>query len=124
MSLLPQIFNSKLGKLLSSPGDKFSAEITKTGRQVVKITTDEIRRSAVRYPNTGTVVETIVHKIKCDNMNRSNPRFSGDIFGDRGLFFSGLFLRVNVFLFFLRVMPKVLLYISHFLLESFCVVFC
>jgi hypothetical protein len=58
------IFNSKLGKLLSSPGDKFSAEITKTGRQVVKITTDEIRRSAVRYPNTGTVVETIVHKIK------------------------------------------------------------
>ena len=64
MSLLPQIFNSKLGKLLSSPGDKFSAEITKTGRQVVKITTDEIRRSAVRYPNTGTVVETIVHKIK------------------------------------------------------------
>ena len=42
MSLLPQIFNSKLGKLLSSPGDKFSAEITKTGRQVVKITTDEI----------------------------------------------------------------------------------
>ena len=64
MSLLPQIFNSKLGKLLSSPGDKFSAEITKTGRQVLKITTDEIRRSAVRYPNTGTVVETIVHKIK------------------------------------------------------------
>ena len=64
MSLLPQIFNSKLGKLLSSPGDKFSAEITKSGRQVVKLTTDEIRRSAVRYPNTGTVVETIVHKIK------------------------------------------------------------
>ena len=64
MSLLPQIFNSKLGKLLSSPGDKFSAEITKSGRQVVKLTTDEIRRSAVRYPNTGTVVEPIVHKMK------------------------------------------------------------
>ena len=68
MSLLPQIFNSKLGKLLSSPGDKFSAEITKTGRQVVKITTDEIRRSAVRYPNTGTVVETIVHKIRLSHI--------------------------------------------------------
>ena len=64
MSLLPQIFNSKLGKLLSSPGDKFSAELTKTGRQVVKLTTDEIRRSAARYPNTGTVVETIVDKMK------------------------------------------------------------
>lgn len=60
---LPDIFRAVSG-ILIRPGDKFSAEITKTGKQVVKIATSEIRYSAVRYPETGTVVETIVHKIK------------------------------------------------------------
>ena len=60
---LPAILHS-LGGLLSKPGDKFSAEITPTGKQVVKIATDEIKRSAVRYPETGTVVETRVYKEK------------------------------------------------------------
>lgn len=63
MKFLPELFQS-LGGLLSKPGDKFSAEVTPTGKQVVKIATEEIKRSAVRYPETGTVVETIVHKGK------------------------------------------------------------
>lgn len=63
MSLLPDLIRS-FGGLLSKPGDKFSAEITPTGKQVVKIDTEETKRSAVRYPSTGTVVETIVHKKK------------------------------------------------------------
>lgn len=49
---------------LSKPGDKFSAEITKTGNRMVKIDTEVTKRSAVKYPYTGTVVETIVHKKK------------------------------------------------------------
>lgn len=63
MSLLPALQEFFSG-LLSKPGDKFSAEITPTGKQVVKIDTEDIKRSAVRYPSTGTVVETIVHKPK------------------------------------------------------------
>lgn len=61
MKFLPELFQN-LGGLLSSPGDKFSAEVTKSGRQVVKIATKTIRRSIVNYPSTGTTVETIVHK--------------------------------------------------------------
>ena len=60
---MPDLFRSLAG-LLSKPGDKFSAEITSSGRQVTKLNTEEIKRSAVRYPSTGTIVETIVHKKK------------------------------------------------------------
>ncbi len=47
---------------LTSPGDMFSAKVTKSGRQVVKLATKDIKRSAVRYPGTGKIVETIVYK--------------------------------------------------------------
>lgn len=60
---LPDIFRAA-GGFLTKPGDKFSAEVTKSGKQVVKLVTSEIKRSAVRYPETGTVVETIVRKGK------------------------------------------------------------
>lgn len=60
---LPDIFRTT-GRLLTKPGDKFSAEVTKTGKQVVKIATSEIKRSAVKYPETGIIVETIVRKTK------------------------------------------------------------
>jgi len=64
MSLLPDSLHSLFSGLLSKPGDKFSAEITPTGKQVVKINTEEIKHTAVKYPSTGTIVETIVHKEK------------------------------------------------------------
>ncbi len=48
--------------ILSKPGDKMTAEVTKSGRQVVKLETQEIKRSAVKYPETGTIVETRVYK--------------------------------------------------------------
>ncbi len=60
---LPDIFRAVDGPL-KKPGDKFSAEITKTEKQVVKIDTTETKWSVVKYPGTGTVVETIVHKTK------------------------------------------------------------
>lgn len=50
--------------MLKKPGDSLSAEITKSGRQVIKIDTDVIKHTATRYPSTGTVVETIVRKKK------------------------------------------------------------
>lgn len=60
MSFLPEILKG----LLRKPGDKVSAEITPSGLQVVKLITSEVKRSAVRYPGTGTVVETIVHRTR------------------------------------------------------------
>ena len=63
MSLLPSIYNSTKG-ILTKPGDKLFAEIKPSGRQVVKLLTSEVKRTAVRYPGTGTIVETIVHQVK------------------------------------------------------------
>lgn len=63
MISLPSIFKSIGNGILSKPGDKLTAEITSSGRQVVKIATSGIKRSVVRYPETGTTVETIVRKI-------------------------------------------------------------
>ena len=60
MNLLPDLVSSLKG-LLSSPGDKFTAEISPTGKQIIKLNTSEIKRSAVRYPTTGKIVETIVY---------------------------------------------------------------
>lgn len=54
---------SKLGQyFLRKPGDRLEAFVTKTNRQVIKGTNDVVKYSAVRYPSTGTVVETIVRK--------------------------------------------------------------
>ena len=61
MSFLPALLRTIGNGLLSEPGDKLSAEITSTGRQVVKVDTSKTKRSIVRY-KTGTVVETIVHR--------------------------------------------------------------
>ena len=61
MSFLPALV-SNLKNLLSKPGDKFTAEITPTGKEVIKLWTSEVKHSAVRYPETGTVVETIVRR--------------------------------------------------------------
>lgn len=44
--------------LLKKPGDKASAEITKSGRGVIKINTKETKYSKTVYPSTGTTVET------------------------------------------------------------------
>ena len=62
MSFLPALATN-LKSLLSKPGDKFTAEITPSGNEVIKLVTSGIKRSAVRYPKTGTVVETIVHRV-------------------------------------------------------------
>lgn len=64
MSSLPSIIKSLGNGLLTKPGDKLTAEISPSGKQVIKIATDTIKKSMVRYPSTGTVVETIVHQGK------------------------------------------------------------
>lgn len=48
---------------LKNPGDNLSARITSSGRQVIKVNTDNgsNKYSAVKYPN-GTTVETKVTK--------------------------------------------------------------
>ena len=50
---------------LKNPGDKMSARVTETGRQVLKVETDrgEQKYSATRYKN-GTIVETKTTKAK------------------------------------------------------------
>ena len=56
---LPPIFNESG---LTNPGDKATAYVTPTGKQVIK--TEKVRgnrvekRSATRYPSTGTIHET------------------------------------------------------------------
>ena len=65
MGLFPSIFSPASNtskRILTKPGDKLTAEITKTGKQVIKLRSSEANRSAVRYPKTGTIVETIVYK--------------------------------------------------------------
>ncbi len=57
----PDLFHGSMG-LLNNPGDIFSAKITKSGKQVVKLHKKEYKRTAVRYPGTGTIVETIVRR--------------------------------------------------------------
>lgn len=61
MSFLPALVSS-LKDILTKPGDKFTAEITPNGNEVLKLVTSEAKRSAIRYTKTGTVVETIVHR--------------------------------------------------------------
>ncbi len=55
---------SNNGSPLKKPGDKISAEITHSGRQVMKLHTENntIKHSLTRYPSTGTEVETFVRK--------------------------------------------------------------
>jgi len=50
--------NNLFNKLaLTNPGDKFEAYVTPTLKQVIKIVKDDVKISAVRYPN-GRIVET------------------------------------------------------------------
>ena len=43
----PDLFHGSMG-LLNNPGDIFSAKITKSGKQVVKLHKKEYKRTAVR----------------------------------------------------------------------------
>lgn len=57
---LSTLFNSGL---LSEPGDKFTAYITQSGRQVIKLHKSTGHKiSATRYPSTGTIVKTESNK--------------------------------------------------------------
>ena len=62
MSFLPALVSNLKG-MLTKPGDKFTAEITPNGNEVLKLVTSGAKRSAIRYTKTGTVVETIVHRV-------------------------------------------------------------
>lgn len=59
--MLPAIANG-LRNIISKPGDRMEARITETGKQVVKLTKDGIKQSAVHYPSTGTTVYTVVKR--------------------------------------------------------------
>lgn len=53
--------------MLRKPGDHIDihAEVSKTGRQIIKISgNNNVKSSAIRYPSTGTIVETRVIKSK------------------------------------------------------------
>ena len=63
MSSLPGLVSSVTRRLLSKPGDRLIAEITPTGKEVIKLITKETKRTAIRYPSTDTIVEIIVHKV-------------------------------------------------------------
>ncbi len=43
--------------VLKNPGDNLSARITKSGRKVLKIDTEDVKYSATQY-SSGTTVET------------------------------------------------------------------
>ena len=58
--LLPVAEN--INTILKEPVDNLSAKITPSGREVVKLETADEKISAVRYPTTGKIVETIVKK--------------------------------------------------------------
>ena len=62
MSMFPINMNVFKTGILSKPGDKLSAVVTPTGKQVIKIRTSDIKRTLVKHPNSEIVVETIVHK--------------------------------------------------------------
>ena len=65
---LSSLFNgNKDNELLKNPGDKLEARVTKTNRQVIKYSTNEVKYSATRYPS-GKTVET-----KTTNPN-TNPK--------------------------------------------------
>lgn len=59
MSMLPDVLKS-FSSLLNKPGDKLTAEISPTGKQIVRIATEELTTTLVRY-STGKVVQTIVY---------------------------------------------------------------
>lgn len=61
MKQLPEIFTSFKG-LLTKPGDSLLAKVTDTGLQVLSLHKGGIKHTVVRYPSTGTTVETIVHR--------------------------------------------------------------
>ena len=58
MSLLPGFID----KILSEKGDEMFATVTKSLRQVIKIRTKNKAVTFVKYPGTGTIVETRVHR--------------------------------------------------------------
>lgn len=51
---------SKRTGILTQPGDRLEAYVTKSGRNVLKIqkSNGDYKYSATQYPTTGTVVET------------------------------------------------------------------
>ena len=63
MNSIVNVLHSIATNILSKPGDKLTAIVTPSQKQVLKIVTDNVKRTAVRYP-TGTIVETIVRKCK------------------------------------------------------------
>lgn len=62
MKQLPGFLKETLSGFLSKPGDKFEAEVTASGKQVIKIRNSEMQQSITRYPSTGTEVITTVRK--------------------------------------------------------------
>ena len=58
---LPIPVTKLLSNILKKPGDKLTAEITKSGSKVLKTIIDGRKHSLIQYPS-GTIVETIVHR--------------------------------------------------------------
>ena len=61
-NLLANIILNSGEDLLKKPGDKFTAEITKSGRGVAKLKTSEKKMSMTYYPSTRTRVTTITER--------------------------------------------------------------
>lgn len=48
--------------LVNDPGDKFSLEVTKSGKKVMKLHTKGIKRAIVQHKKGGGFVETIAYQ--------------------------------------------------------------
>ena len=62
MNNLIKLGQSLFRGFLNQPGDKIVAEVTRTGKQVIKASNTLHKVSMVRYPETGTIVKTEVYK--------------------------------------------------------------
>lgn len=62
MNNLIKLGQSLFQGFLSHPGDKIVAEVTRTGKQVIKASNTLHKVSMVRYPETGTIVKTEVYR--------------------------------------------------------------
>ncbi len=63
-NLVTNSLNKLAQYFLRKPGDHLEAFVTKTNRQVIKASNDIVKYSVVKYPSTGTIVETIVRKVQ------------------------------------------------------------
>lgn len=62
--MIPGIIKSIGNEFLLKRGNYMIAKVTSKGKQVLKLKTSNQKCSIVRYPETGTIVKTIVERVR------------------------------------------------------------